>query len=57
MRTMTVALGFLMLVTLVTGHVDTRPATPERDRVSAAAVVVPMPTSAPAGVEMLLLVR
>lgn len=55
MRTLMVALGFVMLAALSTVHVDTSRATDNGDRVPVAAV--PMPSSVPSGVEVLLLVR
>jgi hypothetical protein len=56
---MTVALGFVMMAVLVTGHVRTRPPKLEGDRVPAAVAALPLsvPVSAPAGVELLMIVR
>ena len=60
MRTLTLAVGTLMVALLVTGHVDARrswPADPAAPVIAGAPASIPMPTSAPAGVEVLLLVR
>jgi hypothetical protein len=72
MRTLAVVLGFLMVVSLLSGHracpaeaakgggglADTPPATPKDARGWAYAAVVPMPVAAaPAGVEILMCVR
>jgi hypothetical protein len=57
MRTLTAALVFLMLASLTAGHVDTRPAIREADRVPAYAPAGAIPVSAPAGAEFLLAVR
>jgi hypothetical protein len=57
MRVFVIAFGFLMVLALVTGHVDTRPARPEGHRVPAYGARVPSLPSVPAGVEVLFLVR
>ena len=60
MRTLTLAVGTLMVALLVTGHVDARRSWPgghAAARISGAPAPIPMPTSAPAGIEVLLLVR
>jgi hypothetical protein len=60
MRTLTLALGTLMVALLVAGHMDarhSRPADQTVARIAAAPASIPIPTSAPAGVEVLLLVR
>ena len=57
MRVFVIAVGFLMVLALVSGHVDTRPARPERHCVPAYGARVPSLPSVPAGVEVLFLVR
>jgi hypothetical protein len=60
MRTLTLALGTLMVTLLAAGHVDagrSRSADHAAPEITAAPASIPMPTSAPAGVEVLLLVR
>lgn len=57
MRVFGIAFGFLMVVAVVTGHVDTRPARPESHRVPDVGAAVPWLPSVPAGVEVLFLVR
>lgn len=60
MRTLTLALGTLMVALLIAGHVDARHSWPADHTVAKIAAVpasIPMPTSAPAGVEVLMLVR
>ena len=57
MRVFVLAFGFLMVVALVTAHVDTRPARPESHRVPDYGAPVQWLPSVPAGVEVLLLVR
>ena len=56
MRVFIIAFGFL-IVALVTGHVDSRPARAESSRVPDYGVPVRWLPSVPAGVEVLLLVR
>jgi hypothetical protein len=57
MRILTLAIGFLMVAGLAAGHVEKRSATSEGDRRPAPGAVVSLPVSAPAGVEVLLIVR
>ncbi|MGE5835394.1 MAG: hypothetical protein ACM4AI_12990 [Acidobacteriota bacterium] len=57
MRALMVALGLVLLVALSTVDVATRPAMRKADRVQVKTQLVPMPSSVPAGVEVLLLVR
>ena len=57
MRALVVALGLVLLVALSTVDVATRPALRKADRVPVSAQAVPMPSSVPSGVEVLLLVR
>jgi hypothetical protein len=57
MRIMTLAIGFVMVAGLAAGHVEKRPATSEGDRRPASGAVVSLPVTAPAGVEVLLIVR
>jgi len=57
MRALMVALGLVLLVALSTVDVATRPAMRKADRVQVSTQLVPMPSSVPAGVEVLLLVR
>jgi hypothetical protein len=57
MRALVVALGLVLLVALSTVDVATRPAMRKADRVPVSTQAVPMPSSVPSGVEVLLLVR
>ena len=57
MRVFVIAFGFLMVVALVTAHVDTRPARPQSQRGPDYGAPVQWLPSVPAGVEVLLLVR
>jgi hypothetical protein len=57
MRVFVIAFGFLMVVALVTAHVDTRSARPESHRVPDYGTPVRWLPSVPAGVEVLMLVR
>jgi hypothetical protein len=57
MRTLMVALGLLILVALSTVDVATRPVMRKAYRVPVSTDAVPMPSSVPSGVEVLLLVR
>ena len=57
MRVFVIAFGFLMVVALVTAHVDTRPARPQSHRVPDYGAPVQWLPSVPAGIEVLLLVR
>jgi|RhiMethySRZTD1v2_1073278.scaffolds.fasta_scaffold1935726_2 hypothetical protein len=57
MRALVVALGLVLLVALSTVDVATRPALRKADRVPVSTQAVPMPSSVPSGVEVLLLVR
>ena len=57
MRVFLIAFGFLIVVALVTGQVNTRPARPESHRVPDYGAPVQWLPSVPAGVEVLFLVR
>ena len=57
MRGLMIALGLLLLVALSTVDVGTKPAMRKADRVPVSTETVPMPSSVPSGVEVLLLVR
>lgn len=57
MRALMVAVGLVLLVALSTVDVATRPVMRKADRVPVNTAAVPMPSSVPSGVEVLLLVR
>jgi hypothetical protein len=54
---LTFVLGLLMVTALAVGRAVKRPWTPEGDRVRAGGSVVSLPVTAPAGVELLMIVR